>query len=126
MKYLILCLFTSCSFLPLFGQVYVNDVNVNTLNDVKYIEVQPVTNITTGSKSKCLVNYGQSIRLKNYGNNYLRESKNKSRDHKFFNSRVAILNWFDNQGWDLVQVIPETTGGESSNRDIIYILKKKE
>lgn len=125
MKYLIIFLIISSNSIPIFGQVYVNNQDVNSLKDIKYIEIKPVTDFTTRGKVKCLVSYGQFISLKNYGNNYLRESKNNSRDYKYFNSRVASLSWFDRQGWDLVQVIPETTGGESSNKNVIYLMKRK-
>ncbi len=97
-----------------YGQVIVEDVNVNEL-DIKYIEL-----VGRGKafslKMKIIVDYGQEFSFKSQA------IRSASGEKAAFNSMIDALNFMDANGWEFVSNYTVRTDTDVTVR---YILRKR-
>ena len=100
------------------AQVIVDDVNVND-QDVKYIELVGQRAFGWG-KIKVTIDYGQEMKL-------FKQPLIKSADgtNVKFNSMLGALNFMDQNGWDLVEVMVFPGRTSDEDNEVRYLLKKR-
>lgn len=104
----------------IFGQILVNGVDINRLENVTYIQIETAY-IVAKSKPRVLVDYGQSLAGLSFKERSVDEGENK----KEFNSSVDALNFFLNNGWDFVQIFITRGQADASTNVTTYLLKRK-
>lgn len=117
MKHLLAVIFLVMSYAFTNAQVIVNDVNINELEDVNYIEISCKYRILL-ERFDVRVDIGK---LGTTGNRSVIKNSNKQEIR--FISTMHVLNFFDNNGWDLVQ--KETLDTESDFWET-FLMKKEE
>ncbi len=100
-----------------YTQVLVNEVNINELKDVKYIQLL-ATQKGFSTKIVISVDYGQPRKLFKSQRIKGLEGKNKA-----FNSVIDALNFMEKNGWAYVNSYVAT---ESGSNEYHYLLKRKE
>ena len=103
------------------AQIMIDGEALN-LDGLQYIEVE-FLNIVGSNDLKVFIDYGQKVTLLDRKSRTL---TNKQGRAILFRSKVHALNWFYLQGWDILEVYHPTSGGQTSNNDILYLLKKIE
>ena len=118
MKYIMMsCCLVLCSLLN--AQVNVNNININNLKSVNYIEVSCDLRLVA-ARVNVYVDYGQNIILESSKSIIKDEEGNEIK----FLSHMQVLNYFDNNGWDLVE--KETVVINSNKIRKNFLLKKEE
>ena len=101
------------------AQVYVDDVDINALQDVQFIKVNEVDQ-GAGSILDVSVDYGQPSNLKGMGKAKLRDSIGGA--EMKLNSDIHVLNYFDANGWRFTDDLDVDSGeGKAS----AYLMKRK-
>jgi hypothetical protein len=118
-KILFVVLLCTIIFKPASSQVIVNDVNINELPDVQYIQMVAIAKLLSVSKVTITVDYGQPYKMSE-------DTKISGVDKKpiVFNSNMDALNFLDKNGWEFVNSYPVTSAGGGSVYH--YLLKRKE
>lgn len=116
MKALVFFAFLFFSSIVSFAQIKVNDVDITPLKDVQYIRVI-AGQVGLSAKLTVAVDYGQEFKL----GTEMRISGPDGKPQKF-NSVAAVLNFFANNGWELITSSPISEGGNSLFQ---FILKRK-
>lgn len=100
-----------CS-LTAFGQVFVNDVDINKTK-VKYVQIVARANLA--GRVVVLVDFGQAPEWKN--------PKIRDRDGKTmkFESVIGALNFMENNGWEFVDTYALTVG----NNNVYHFLLRR-
>jgi len=99
-----------------FAQVSVNGVNINELDDVKYVELVAVNKILS-NKVVISVDYGQSRNV--FSRQRIRDKNGKS---QIFNSTIDALNFMEKNGWTYVNNYAIST---EDNNEAHYLMKRK-
>ena len=100
-----------------FGQVTVEDVNINELKDVEYVELIIVKRIMS-TKVSVFVDYGQPVKL--LKPHVIKDENGQS---IIFDSNIHALNFMDKRGWEFVSNNVSTS---NSQNVYYYLLKRKE
>lgn len=103
-----------------FAQVIVDEVYINDLENVRYVELVGRNKIGFG-KIKIIVDYGQPLKV------FTSQAIKATDGTKVaFNSMIDGLNFMEANGWDFVSnyVIPART--ETDENEVRYILKRKD
>lgn len=103
-----------------FAQVIVDEVYINELPNVKYVELVGRNKIGFG-KIKIIVDYGQPLKV------FTSQAIKATDGTKVaFNSMIDGLNFMEANGWEFVSnyVIPVRT--ETDENEVRYILKRKD
>lgn len=106
-----------------FGQVFVNDVNINEL-DIKYCQLFGFDTSPVGKKSLVMVDYGQKGEFTK--SQSIKDSEGKDID---FNGMIDALNFMYKNGWELDDQYIIVAKNLLTNKEAPYehfILKKKE
>jgi len=111
-----------------YSQIYVQDVNINELEDVSLIEV-----FITGQFNKKVtkisyrinVDYGQAPTAVLYASDTHLATILDSPGGKNvnFNSKMHVLNYFENNGWELIFINSE--GRNDRDAKTSFFFKKK-
>lgn len=101
-----------------FAQVFVEGVNINELEDVKYCQLINAGSYLLETNIIITIDYGQ--KRKRFDTQKI-EDKNKKT--KKFNSIIDALNFMDKNGWEYLNSYPITDSSGTS--DYIYLLKKR-
>jgi len=98
------------------AQIYADNVNINELKDVKYVEVAGLNTALWGTKLKIYVDYGQKQK-------FFKPTaiKDKNGKVKKFNSMVQVLNFFAQNGWHLHSHYILSVKGKSY---VVYIMER--
>jgi hypothetical protein len=101
-----------------FSQVIVEETDLNTVENVTYIEVTCLR-----KKAKTIigyVDYGQSG-----GANDFSQINTSDKVAKVFSSEIAVLNFLAKNGWELKQIVP-VPSGIANGVEMRYIMAKKQ
>ena len=120
-RILILALIISATVSTSYAQIMVNGKAIKTDN-VQYIQVEFFT-LLGSNEVKAYIDYGQRTALVERKKRLLSDRNGKA---MVFNSAVAGLNWFFDQGYDVLDIYNPRTGGNTVNNDLIFLLRKLE
>lgn len=115
MRNLFICLLVFLST-SVFSQVLVNDVNINELDDVKYVQLL-ATQKGLSMNVVISVDYGQPRKL--FKSQMIKGPDGKT---KTFNSVIDALNFMSANGWEYVNSYAITVAGSNVYH---YLLKRK-
>ena len=133
MKKLILCAllaFTCGLNAQSNGDIVVGDVSLNAVEGVNYVNVT-LQGAAFSQKVIAFVDYGQlPPRGLNAGRQIVKEYRNGKFAPKQFNSAVAMINYFEANGFELVDQVSifnsnSTNQNVNVNVNIQYTFKKK-
>ena len=116
----LITLFISFLFAEIgFAQVIVDETDLNTVENVTYIEV-------TCQKKKArtfiaYINYGQSG-----GGNDLTQVNTPDKKAKEFTNEMAVLNFLAINGWELKQIITVPSMAIPNTVEMMYVMVKKQ
>lgn len=116
MKYLMILFLLSVS-LTSDAQIIVDSLNINNLKDCNYIEISCKPRWLL-ERIDVHVDYGQDVMSKPSRSSI----QNVNGTKIVFSSYMQILNFFDNNGWDLVE---SKTTFESRRIRRVFLLKKE-
>ncbi len=104
-------------FLPvsLFSQIYVDGVDINVDDEIQYCQISAV--IGFKKTMNIILDYGQGVKSWTTKT----KIKNKERELVEFNGLVQLMNFMNQNGWELVDSIYR----KDQNREK-YTFKKKE
>lgn len=100
-----------------YSQVFVNDVDINKSENVKYVELLG-TGKFLSTKLVVSVDYGQPKKL--FKSQMIKDLSGETQD---FNSMIDALNFMELNGWEFVNNYTVTVGQQSVYH---YLLRKKE
>jgi hypothetical protein len=113
MKTLVTLFFFLFAFEAGFSQVIVNEKDINTVENLTYIEL---TTLHQNAKTtNAYINYGQSR-----GESKLSQITTPDNKAKEFNNEIDVLNFMAASGWELKQIITQTPV------EVRYIMIKKQ
>jgi hypothetical protein len=99
-----------------YAQVFVNDVDINKLEGVKYVELLGTSKFLS-TKLVVSVDYGQEQKL--FKSQRIKDDSGKTQD---FNSIIDALNFMELNGWEFVNNYTVTVGQQNVYH---YLLRKK-
>ena len=99
----------------LFSQIYVDGVNINADNEIQYCQISAV--IGYKKTMNIILDYGQGVK------SWITKTKIKNKEKEIveFNGLVQLMNFMNQNGWELV----DSFYRKDQNREK-YTFKKKE
>jgi len=104
--------------LPTQAQVYVNGEDINAM-DITYCRATVYGRTLLSKEVRVFIDFGEWQQL-----NQRQEIGSDRRNRRKFASEVDVLNFMDQQGWDMVDTYVEVS--ETSGAPTNYIFKRKE
>lgn len=101
------------------GQVFVNDVDINSDPDIRYIELLVYHKLLI-PKVTVFVDFGQLMKSREKNQQYIKDANGEK---ILFNSAIHALNFLEKNGWSYVDNYLIVDGSDTA---VHFLLKRKE
>lgn len=118
-RYIMILAVMAFSIFSLSAQIMVNGKTIKTEN-VHYLQVEFFT-VIGSNEVKAYIDYGQRTALIERKKRLLSNRNGKA---MVFNSTTDGLNWFFDQGYEVLEIYNPRTGGNTVNNDLIFLLRE--